>query len=39
LTARYIYQAGTKVDHIDPMVFYGKAIAQEIKGTLGITGL
>jgi len=27
-----------KVGHIDPVVFRGKAIAQQIKGTLGITG-
>jgi len=39
LTVRHICQTETKVDHIDPIVFYGKAIAQEIKGTLGITGL
>jgi len=27
-----------KVGHNDPVVFCGKTIAQQIKGTLGITG-
>jgi hypothetical protein len=27
------------VGHSDPVVLHGKAIAQRIKGTLGITGL
>ena len=38
LTVRYTYLAGMKVDHSDPVVFRGKAIAQRIKGTPGITG-
>jgi len=39
LTARLTSQAETKVDHSDPVIVYGKIIAQRIKGTLGITGL
>ena len=39
LTARQTCRAGTKVGHSDPMVLYGRAIAQRIKGTPGITGL
>ena len=31
-------QAGTKVGPSDPVVLYGRAIAQRIKGTPGITG-
>ena len=38
LTARPISRAGTKVGLSDPVVPYGRAIAQRIKGTLGITG-
>ena len=38
LTARLTSQAGTKVEHSDPVVPHGRAIAQRIKGTLGITG-
>ena len=38
LTARLTSRAGTKVGHSDPVVLYGRAIAQRIKGTLGITG-
>jgi len=38
LTVRVIIQAETKVGHIDPVVLCGKAIAQKIRGTLGITG-
>ena len=38
LTARRTGRAGTKVGLSDPVVLYGKAIAQRIKGTLGITG-
>ena len=38
LTARPTGRAGTKVGHSDPVVLYGKAIAQRIKGTPGITG-
>ena len=32
-------RAGTKVGHSDPAVPYGRAVAQRIKGTPGITGL
>ena len=32
-------RAGTKVGQSDPVVLNGRAIAQRIKGTLGITGL
>ena len=38
LTARPTSRAGTKVGHSDPVVLNGRAIAQRIKGTLGITG-
>ena len=38
LTARQTRRAGTKVGHSDPVVLYGRAIAQRIKGTPGITG-
>ena len=38
LTARPTSRADTKVGHSDPVVLYGRAIAQRIKGTLGITG-
>jgi hypothetical protein len=38
LTARSTDQAGTKVGLSDPVVLYGRAIAQRIKGTPGITG-
>ena len=38
LTARQTCRAGTKVGHSDPVVLYGRAIAQRIKGTPGITG-
>ncbi len=38
LTARPTSRAGTKVGHSDPVVLYGRAIAQRIKGILGITG-
>eukprot|EP00532_Pseudo-nitzschia_australis_P013956 CAMPEP_0168210278 /NCGR_PEP_ID=MMETSP0140_2-20121125/3088_1 /TAXON_ID=44445 /ORGANISM="Pseudo-nitzschia australis, Strain 10249 10 AB" /LENGTH=51 /DNA_ID=CAMNT_0008136875 /DNA_START=38 /DNA_END=189 /DNA_ORIENTATION=- len=37
LTARRTCRAGTKVGHSDPVVLYGRAIAQRIKGTPGIT--
>jgi len=33
-----IYQTETKVGHNDPIILYGKIIAQRIKGTPGITG-
>ena len=39
LTARPISRAETKVGHSDPVVPYGRAIAHQIKGTPGITGL
>ena len=39
LTARLMSRADTKVGLSDPVVLYGKAIAHQIKGTLGITGL
>ena len=38
LTARRTCRAGTKVGRSDPVVLYGRAIAQRIKGTPGITG-
>ena len=39
LTARPIGRAGTKVGASDPAVPDGRAVAQQIKGTPGITGL
>ena len=39
LTARQTCRAGTKVGLSDPAVLSGKAVAQRIKATLGITGL
>ena len=39
LTARVTARAGTKVGFSDPVVLNGRAIAQRIKGTPGITGL
>jgi hypothetical protein len=38
LTARRICRADTKVGVSDPVVPRGRAIAQQIKGTPGITG-
>ena len=38
LTARQTRRAGTKVGLSDPVALYGRAIAQRIKGTPGITG-
>ena len=38
LTARATARAETKVGHSDPVVPRGRAIAQRIKGTPGITG-
>ena len=38
LTARLTGRAETKVGHSDPVVPRGRAIAQRIKGTPGITG-
>lgn len=39
LTARRIRRAGAKAGLSDPAVLDGKAVAQQIKGTPGITGL
>ncbi len=39
LTARLISRADTKVGLSDPVIPYGRIIAQQIKGTPGITGL
>ena len=39
LTARPISRAGRKRGLSDPAVLDGKAVAQQIKGTPGITGL
>ncbi len=38
LTARLTSRAVAKAGHSDPVVPHGRAIAQRIKGTLGITG-
>ncbi len=38
LTVRPTSRAGRKLGYSDPVVLYGKAIAQRIKGTPGITG-
>ena len=38
LTARGTLRAGAKAGLSDPVVLYGRAIAQRIKGTPGITG-
>jgi hypothetical protein len=38
LTVRETTRSGTKVGHSDPVVPHGRAIAQRIKGTPGITG-
>ena len=38
LTASLTRRAETKVGHSDPVVPRGRAIAQRIKGTPGITG-
>ena len=38
LTVRPTSRSGTKVGYSDPVVLHGRAIAQRIKGTLGITG-
>ena len=38
LTARLTRRAGAKAGHSDPVVLYGRAIAQRTKGTPGITG-
>ena len=39
LTARQTSRAGAKAGFSDPVVPHGRAIAQRIKGTPGITGL
>ena len=39
LTARLTSRAGAKAGLSDPAVLDGKAVAQQIKGTPGITGL
>src|SRR5512141_2239721 len=39
LTARLTSRAGAKAGLSDPVVPHGRAIAQRIKGTPGITGL
>ena len=38
LTVRLTSRADTKVGQSDPVIPYGRVIAQRIKGTLGITG-
>ena len=38
LTVRLTSRAGRKLGHSDPVVPHGRAIAQRIKGTPGITG-
>ena len=38
LTERQTCRSGTKVGLSDPVVLHGRAIAQRIKGTPGITG-
>ena len=38
LTARLTSRSGSKDGYSDPVVLYGRAIAQRIKGTPGITG-
>lgn len=38
LTARRTCRAGAKAGSSDPVVLHGRAIAQRIKGTPGITG-
>ena len=37
-TGRQTCRTGRKLEHSDPVVPYGRAIAQRIKGTPGITG-
>ena len=39
LTARPISRADAKAGPSDPVIPYGRVIAHQIKGTLGITGL
>ena len=39
MTARQTRRAGAKAGLSDPAALYGRAVAQRIKGTPGITGL
>src|SRR6056297_4306646 len=39
LTERHTSRPGRKLEHSDPAVPHGRAVAQRIKGTPGITGL
>jgi hypothetical protein len=39
LTVRLTSWTETRVGHSDPILFNGKNIAKQIKGTPGITGL
>ena len=38
LTVRPTSRSGRKLGYSDPAVLYGRAVAQRIKGTPGITG-
>ena len=38
LTGRQTSRSGAKAEHSDPAVPHGRAVAQRIKGTPGITG-
>ena len=38
LTVRQTSRTGRKLEHSDPAVPHGRAVAQRIKGTPGITG-
>ena len=38
LTGRQTCRTGRKLEHSDPAVPHGRAVAQRIKGTPGITG-
>ena len=38
LTERQTSRSGAKAEHSDPAVPHGRAVAQRIKGTPGITG-
>ena len=38
LTERQTGRSGAKAEHSDPAVPHGRAVAQRIKGTPGITG-
>ena len=38
LTGRHTSRTGRKLEHSDPAVPHGRAVAQRIKGTPGITG-